>query len=143
MEVLLQAPERIGRAVLGGLGGWGGRRRAELIARRLRGDAGVKDLEAETFYSFASARPVNDLEALACCILGEQPEFEPDALGRVQVPALLVAGEADPVATGARDLARQLGRGSFLELAGRNHMSAVPARQFKEAAIAFLAGQDV
>lgn len=131
-------PERLRRMVLGGLSSWGGNDRAELIARRFRGDTGIRDPEAETYFAFASARPLNDLEALACCVLGEQPPLLEAELGRIRVPALLVAGDGDPIAHDAETIAALMPNARYVELKGRDHMNAVPARAFKDAALAFL-----
>jgi len=139
LEVAIAHAGRVGRAVLGGLGRWAGDR-AELIARRMRGDETVTDPAAEMFYRFAAARPINDLEALACCILGPQPPLTAEALGGITVPVAIVAGDRDPIARGAPDLAALIPGARYIAIAGRNHMNAVPARQFKQAALAFLDG---
>jgi hypothetical protein len=41
----------------------------------------------------------------------------------------------------APELAAQIPGGRYVALAGRDHMTAVPARLFKEAALDFLAGE--
>jgi pimeloyl-ACP methyl ester carboxylesterase len=139
LDVLVHHGERIRRAVLAGVGLWSGGSGAQRIARRLRGDATVEDPTAETFYRFASSRPHNDLEALACCILGPQPPFADGELGRITVPVAIMAGDRDPVARNAPQLAAQVPGARFVAIEGRDHMNAVPARQFKEAALGFLA----
>jgi pimeloyl-ACP methyl ester carboxylesterase len=133
-------PGRFGRLVLGGLGTLGGFREAEAIARIMRGDSAVRNAIAESFYRFAAARDINDLEALAACILGEPATFSKDALAQVNNPILIVVGERDQLVIGAREFAQDLPNARYLELAGRDHMNAVPAKQFKEAALAFLEG---
>jgi pimeloyl-ACP methyl ester carboxylesterase len=140
LEAVIAHPDRLRRAVLGGLGRWDGRDRSELIARRMRGDETVTDPMADTFYRFAAARPVNDLEALACCILGPQPPLAPADLAGITVPVAIVTGDQDPIARDAAGLAAEIPGAAHVAIAGRNHMSAVPARQFKEAALAFLDG---
>lgn len=125
---------------MGGIGRWGGGGRSDLIARRMRGDETVNDPAAEMFYQFAAERPINDLEALACCILGPQPRLTPDQLAAISVPVAIMAGDQDLIAQGARELAEQIAGASFVSITGRNHMNAVPARQFKEAALDFLDG---
>ncbi len=141
LEVVIAHPGRVRRAVLGGLGRWAGSDRSELIARRMRGDESVTDPAADMFYRFAAARPVNDLEALACCILGPQPPLTRQELAGIAVPVAIVAGDQDTVARGARELAEQIPGARHVTIAGRDHMSTVPARQFKDAAIAFLDGR--
>jgi pimeloyl-ACP methyl ester carboxylesterase len=142
LEVAVDHPDRIGRAVLGGVGRWvtgEGPRHAELTARRMRGDSSVDDAMANMFYDFAASRPINDLEALACCILGRQRALGDEELKAATTPILVCAGDQDPIARGGDQLAAALGNGRFLALEGRNHMNAVPARAFKEGALAFLA----
>ncbi|MDQ6771481.1 MAG: alpha/beta fold hydrolase [Candidatus Dormibacteraeota bacterium] len=138
LELAIAHPARSGRVVLGGLGMWGSADRSELIARRLRGDDAVDDPAALMFYRFAAAREVNDLEALACCILGPQPPIDEPQLRAIERPVLVVIGDQDVVAQGGEAAARLIPGGRFLSLPGRNHMNAVPARSFKEAALEFL-----
>jgi pimeloyl-ACP methyl ester carboxylesterase len=141
LELVITQPDRLGRAVLGGVGSWGeGTSRSALIARRMRGDETVADPAADMFYRFAASRPVNDLEALACCILGPQPALTDEQLAAVTVPVAVVAGDEDPIARNAPELARHIRGARYVPIAGRNHMNAVPARQFKEAALGFLDG---
>jgi pimeloyl-ACP methyl ester carboxylesterase len=140
LEAVLAHPSRIRRAVLGGLGQWAGSDRSEIIARRMRGDESVDDPAAEMFYRFAAARPVNDLEALACCILGPQRALTDAELATITVPVAIVVGDRDPIARGAPDLAARIPGARFVAIAGRDHMNAVPARRFKDVAIEFLAG---
>ena len=142
LSLAVEHPERIRRAVFGGVGAWAGRERpqhSELTARRLRGDESVDDPMATMFYEFARARPINDLEALACCILGPQRPISDEALAEVRVPILVCTGDQDWMARGGDDLAARLGSGRHFNIAGRNHMNAVPARAFKDAALAYLA----
>ncbi|MGH7910568.1 MAG: alpha/beta fold hydrolase [Candidatus Dormibacteraceae bacterium] len=135
-------PQRFGRAVLGGIGLAQGTsanpKKAELIARRMRGDATVQDPEAEMFYNFAKARPINDLEALACCILGDHAALRPEQVGSITTPIDVVAGDLDVIARDAPELAARLADGRYDPIPGRTHNNAVPAREFKAAAIPFL-----
>lgn len=140
LEAVIEHCTRLDRVVLGGLGDWSGPGRAELIARRMRGDETVTDPSADMFYRFAAARPINDLEALACCILGPQPPVDEARLAAIRVPVAIMAGDRDPIAARAPDLAARIPNARYVPIAGRNHMNAVPARQFKEEAIAFLDG---
>jgi pimeloyl-ACP methyl ester carboxylesterase len=139
LHVCLEHGSRVGRAVLGGSGLPSGPGRADLIAARLRGDESVTDEGAVMFYTFAAARPINDLEALACCILGPHEAITEEQLASIKLPIAVAAGDADPIASTAPELAKALGSGRYHALPGRNHMNAVPARQFKDAALEFLA----
>jgi pimeloyl-ACP methyl ester carboxylesterase len=141
LDVVIDHSDRIGRAILAGLGQWGGGDRSDVIARRMRGDLGVDDPAAEMFYRFAAARPINDLEALACCILGPQRALTGAELASISVPVAIVVGERDPIARGAPELAAQIPGARFVTITGRDHMNTVPARHFKDAALEFLAAR--
>jgi pimeloyl-ACP methyl ester carboxylesterase len=138
MLIAAQEPERLRRAVLGGVGLPRESARMAAIARRLKGDEGETDPIAQFFYNFAAGRPENDLEALAACIVGPNQGMDPDRLRQVPVPILIADGDQDPVARDGEALADLLPQGEFVYLPGRNHMSAVVAREFKQAALEFL-----
>ena len=142
LEAVLAHQDRLGRVVLGGLGRWERTDRSDLIARRMRGDERVTDPAAEMFYRFAAARPVNDLEALACCILGQQPAPSAERLAAIRRPVAIMAGDRDVIARGGEEIAAQIPGARYVAIPGRNHMNAVPARPFKEAALAFLDGDE-
>ena len=75
VQAMIDYPKRLQKVVLGGIG-WGGAfHAAEDIAKAFRGEP-TNSPVAKTFLDFAKARPSNDLEALAACILGPQPEPE-------------------------------------------------------------------
>jgi pimeloyl-ACP methyl ester carboxylesterase len=139
LDAIIEHADRFGRAILGGLGNWGGGARSDVIARRMRGDESVDDPAAEMFYRFAASRQINDLEALACCILGPQRALTGAELASISVPVAIMVGERDPIARGGPELAAQIPGARFVSITGRDHMNAVPARQFKDAALEFLA----
>jgi pimeloyl-ACP methyl ester carboxylesterase len=138
LEVILDSPGRINRAVLGGIGAAGAIGRAGAIARALRAGEPTDDTVAQTFYKFASARAVNDLQALAACIEGLRPDADPSRLAAIRTPILVVVGDQDQVARGAPELVELIPSSRLVTIAGRDHMSAVPARDFKRAALDFL-----
>jgi len=139
LQVLLDLPDRVGKAVLGGIGWAGAFHVAADIARAMRGEPTTSPI-AQTFYDFARARPINDLEALAACILGPQSPMDPGRLAAITNPVLVVVGDQDQIVGKVDRLVATLPTAQLVTLAGRNHMSAVPAREFKEAALTFLAG---
>jgi len=140
LEVVMGYPERISRAVLGGIGAAGAIERAKQIAHAFRIDEPTDDPVAQTFFKFASARPTNDLIALAACIEGLRPERDPRRLGAITTPILIVVGDRDQVAGGAPELVEEIPTARLVTVAGRDHMSAVPAGDFKRAAVEFLSG---
>jgi pimeloyl-ACP methyl ester carboxylesterase len=138
VQALLDFPQMLSRVVLGGIG-WGGAfGEAEEIARAMRGEPTTSEV-ARSFYDFARARSENDLEALAACILGPQPEPDPKRLAAITNPVLVAVGENDGIAVDAERLVESIPNAHLVTIAGRTHMSAVPAREFKEAALEFLA----
>ncbi len=138
LQAALDLPGRLQRVVLGGLG-WGGAFHAAAeIARAMRGEP-TSDAVARRFREFAAARPSNDLEALAACILGPQPDPDPDRLGSITIPMLVVVGDKDDIVAEVDLLVESIPTARLVTIAGRDHMSTVPSREFKEAALAFLA----
>jgi pimeloyl-ACP methyl ester carboxylesterase len=142
LQVLLDHPQRITRAVLGGIGATGAPEHAQQIAHAFRIGEPTDDPIARTFYAFASARPTNDLQALAACIIGLKADVSPDRLAKIRTPVLIVVGDRDDIARGAPELIELIPSARLVTVAGRDHMSAVPAREFKQAAVEFLTAGD-
>lgn len=138
VQAMIDFSNRLGRVVLGGIG-WGGAfHEATEIARMLRGEPSSSPV-AKTFYDFARARPSNDLDALAACILGPQPDPDPARLAAITNPVLVVVGDRDDIAVDAERLVESIPTARLVTIAGRNHMSTVPAKEFKQSALEFLA----
>jgi len=141
LQVVMDSPDRVKGAVLGGIGASGSIRSADAIAEAfLRGEPG-DDPIAQSFYRFASARPTNDLKALAACIKGLQPQWDRARLSAIHTPILVVAGDRDELAPDAPELVELIPSSRLVTIPGRDHMGAVPAREFKQAAIDFLSGE--
>jgi pimeloyl-ACP methyl ester carboxylesterase len=140
LRLLVAHPERIRRAVTGGIGmnvttPWTA---AQAVARRLRGDDTEQSPVAIMFYNFAVAVTGNDLEALACCISSRSAPLTEEQLAGIQTPVLVAVGGADPIARDARSLAELLPHGDYFEVPDRDHTTAVPSRAIKERALEFL-----
>jgi pimeloyl-ACP methyl ester carboxylesterase len=142
LEVILDNPRRVTRAVLGGIGSAGAIDYAAQIARAFRTGEPTDDPIVQSFYKFASARPSNDMEALAACIVGLKADAHPDRLAKIRTPILIVVGDRDDIARGAPELVELIPSARLVTIANRDHMSAVPAREFKQAALEFLAAED-
>jgi pimeloyl-ACP methyl ester carboxylesterase len=141
LQVVMDSPSRVTRAVLGGIGASGSIRSADAIAEAfLHGEPGGDPI-AQSFYRFASARPTNDLKALAACIKGLQPQWDPARLSAIRTPILVVAGDRDELAPDAPKLVELIPSSRLVTIPGRDHMGAVPAREFKQAAIDFLSAE--
>ena len=139
VRAMIDFPKRLRRVVLGGIG-WGGAfHAAEDIAKALRGEPTTSPV-AKTFLDFAKGRPSNDLEALAACILGPQPEPDRSELASIKNPVLVVVGDQDDIVAEVDRLVESIPTAKLVSITGRNHMSAVPAKEFKQAVLDFLAG---
>jgi pimeloyl-ACP methyl ester carboxylesterase len=141
LQVVLDFPNRVQRAVLGGIGTAGAIDSADAIAQALLRGEPTDDPVAQTFYRFASARPTNDLKALAACITGLRPVTDPARLSAIRTPILVVVGDRDDLARGAPELVELIPSSRLVTIAGRDHMGAVPAREFKQVAIEFLSAE--
>ena len=137
IQCVLDFPQRLDKVVLGGVGLKGALASAGSIARALRGGPPENPV-AKSFYEFARARPHNDLEALAACIEAISPPLDTKLLTQVKTPLLLVVGGNDELVSGAEDLVELLPTAKLVVIPGRDHLGTVPAREFKEAALAFL-----
>lgn len=133
-------PERVRAAVFSGLAenmikGFG---RSEPIAKALEAPSldVVTDPEARTFRAFAE-QTKGDLKALAACMRSERAKITPAELAQIQVPVLIVAGEADDVAGRVEPLVEAIAGAKGVVLPRRNHMNAVGDRQHKEEVIKF------
>lgn len=132
------APDRVRRLVVGGIGTveqfgrWG----VSAVQASVRGDVVFPEAESPIAPLIASLRQAPDIdrEALAACVAGMATH--PLPLGPT-VPAMLVAGDADPVAQDA-DVAAGILGAELVLLPRRNHVTALSARGFKQAALPFL-----
>jgi len=141
LQVVLDFPGRVRRAVLGGIGTSGAIESAEAIAESFLSGSPGDDPVAQSFYRFASAQPTNDLKALAACITGLRPKLEPARLAAIRTPILVVVGDRDELAPDAPELVELIPSSRLVVVHGRDHMGAVPAREFKQAAIEFLSAE--
>jgi pimeloyl-ACP methyl ester carboxylesterase len=83
----------------------------------------------------------SDLRALAACMRGSSQTLTPAQLATIQVPALVAIGSKDVIAGSAAALATLLPAGEALEIPGRDHMTAVGDKVFKQGVLSFLAAR--
>lgn len=141
LQLVLDFPQRVQRAVLGGLGEAGRIEAAGAISHAFTIGEPTADPTAATFYRFASADPANDLKALAACIRGLQPDPSAERLSAIQTPILIVVGDRDQLARAAPELVERIPTARLVTIPGRDHLGAVPAREFKRAAVDFLTAE--
>ncbi len=136
----IRNPDRVKKAVFAGLGynmvrGVGG---AGPIARALEAPT-IEDVAndtARTFRAFAESTG-SDLKALAMCIRASREKITPEQVGTITRPVLVVVGSKDVIGGSAKELADLIPGSRHLELANRDHMTAVGDLEFKQAAIDF------
>jgi len=142
LRLLHDAPERIRRAVVAGVGeNYYGRGRLETDAiasgLRARDASDVVDVVPRRFRVFAE-QGKNDLEALALCMTRRRHSFTAEEFAGLSVPVLLVVGEKDDVTGPPGLLADALPHARAVVVPGRDHMSSVGDKVFKAAAVEFL-----
>ncbi len=137
----IRHPERVRRVVLAGLAenmirGLGG---SEIIAEALEADspAEVADEEARGFREFA-ARTGSDLKALAACMRAARQRISAADLAGIKAPVLVVAGGDDAIAGAVEPLVAAIPGARGVTLAGKDHMKAVGAPDYKRAVADFL-----
>jgi len=143
IRLMHDAPGRVRRAVLGGLGEnyfLAAERRHETIAEALlaRDLAKIADPVARDFRVFCE-KAGDDLAAMAACIRRPRRIFTPEELRALPQKVLAVCGAEDPMVGSPEVLARAFRDAQLLIIPKRNHHSAVGDRAFKDAAVAFLA----
>ncbi|MGE0242064.1 MAG: alpha/beta fold hydrolase [Parvibaculaceae bacterium] len=133
-------PGRVRAAVFAGLAenmikGFGG---SEPIALALEAASvdDVGDPGARVFRLFAE-QTGSDLKALAACMRSERQKISPAELQDINVPVLVVAGEADDIAGAVQPLVDAIPGAQGVVLPRRNHMNAVGDRQHQEAVIRY------
>jgi pimeloyl-ACP methyl ester carboxylesterase len=146
IRLLHDSPQRIGRAVLAGMGEnyfRYSRAQAEVIAQGLLAEdpATITDPEAIAFRSFCE-KAGNDLTALAACMLRERRVFARRELAQISHPVLVVCGELDDTSGPAGPLASAFPRGRAVTVPKRNHHSTVGDCVYKDAALEFLRDEE-
>lgn len=109
------------------------------IAEALRAESAgaVKDAGAKAFRLFAE-QTKSDLEALATCISSHREIVTVEDLGKINAPALVVAGEDDEIAGSVSTLVDAIPGAEGVVLPGRDHMKAVGDKTYKLSVLDFL-----
>jgi pimeloyl-ACP methyl ester carboxylesterase len=140
----LRHPQRVRSAVFGGLGGHliEGIGIPPTVSDALEAPslAAVTDPVGRTFRGFAE-QTRSDLKALAACLRGSRQTLTRAEVATIRMPALVAIGSKDTVAGLGQELARLLPQGRLLDIPGRDHMTAVGDKVFKQGVLAFLAEQ--
>jgi pimeloyl-ACP methyl ester carboxylesterase len=139
-QAALDMPDRITRAVLGGIPDGDPLTRFRLDEARafIAGEGELTDRLTETYLTMAGGIPNNDLTALVALVEGMRGGIRPEAANPPSQPLLFATGSDDPIIRGSRELAAAAPLGTFFEIPGRTHFSAPTSKPFRDAAVAFL-----
>lgn len=145
LNLLIRHQHRFRSVVLAGIGGavlgYGAPRNNERIAQALESAApeAMADPTARGFRLFAE-RSGNDMKALAACMRRPRPTYDPAVLSQVRIPVLVVVGDKDDLAFASADkLAEAIPGARFVTVPDKDHLTAVPAEEYKQAVLTFLA----
>ena len=144
LEVALRHATRSRALVLAGMGiefrDFGGPRYdREIVARALESDDTTGLPRGALFYRRFADQMGADRRALAACWRRPIRELDAADLAAVTLPALYTVGDRDSVAGDPEPLATAMRHAKVVRLTGKDHMSAVGAKQHREAVLAFLA----
>jgi len=136
-------PERIERAVLGGIPDGRPLGRLDLAQARAFAEHGteVTDPVTRNYVTLAERVAGNDLRALVALAGGMRfGDADPDLGDPPQQPTLFATGSEDAILEDSKRLAAAVPNGRFLEVPGRHHFNAPGSRDFRGAGVAFLSG---
>ncbi len=138
----LELPERLIRAVLGGIPDGDPLTRFEVEQARafVSGGARSSDRLTMSYLDMAAGMPGNNLAALVSLVEGMRGGVQPDPQHPPQQPVLFATGSEDPIVEASRRLAAAAPRGGFLEIPNRNHFNAPTSKVFREHGTVFLRG---
>ncbi|QKJ20935.1 alpha/beta fold hydrolase [Microbacterium hominis] len=141
-QFALDAPEHVDRAVLGGIPDGRPLARLQIAQARAYAESGipVEDPVTRNYVTLAERVAGNDLRALVALAEGMRlGDSDPDPASPPQQRALFATGSEDAILERSRALAASTPHGRFIELPGRHHFNAPGSRDFRQAALAFLA----
>ncbi len=141
-QAALDLPERLSRAVLGGIPDGDPLTRFQVDQAKAFIERGtpVEDRLTDAYVSMAASIPGNDLAALTALVEGMRGGVQPDPDNPPQLPILFATGSEDRILEASRSLADAAPDGDFFVIPDRNHFNAPTSRHFRDAAVAFLRG---
>ncbi len=136
-------PERITTAVLGGIpdGDPLTRFMVEQARRFIATGETPDDRLTSAYVQMAAGIPNNDLTALISLVEGMRDGEQPTVANAPSQQLLFATGSDDRIIEKSRALCAASPHGTFFEIPGRNHFNAPTSREFRAAAIEFLARQ--
>ncbi|MBX3481871.1 alpha/beta fold hydrolase [Phenylobacterium sp.] len=146
MQMALDAPDRVNNLMLGGVGGKlfdppqaNAHGESIVTAMNAEDPASIRTEFLRSFRQFADEQG-EDRQALAAFSQAQSPALDRAALGRLDMPVLVVAGAGDDLAGDPEALARVFPHGRGVTLPGCDHFSAIPHAALKATVLDFLDG---
>ncbi len=147
LQAAMDAPDRVGNLILGGVGGkmLEGRQASSastmtMAEAMLAPDAdSITDPMMQSFRHFATEQG-EDLKALAACSQSPNTPLDRDAMAGLAMPLLVIAGAHDELAGDPQDLAYAFANGRAVTIPGCDHFSVIPHGMMKAAVFDFLDG---
>jgi pimeloyl-ACP methyl ester carboxylesterase len=140
-QLLVDSPNRVSRAVLGGIPDGRPLARVDIPQARAYAERGIPVEDAVTLNYVTLAERVrgNDLGVLVALAEGMRlGDADPDPAHPPQQPVLFATGSDDAILERSRILAEATPRGQFVEIPGRHHFNAPGSRVFRQEATSFL-----
>jgi pimeloyl-ACP methyl ester carboxylesterase len=151
VHLLIGHPERVTKLIVAGVGesyldapqnlrdrAADPKVRAEIVAALTTDDpATIENPTARAFRAFAE-QPGKDRLALAACMRAPTMNLPAAVLATARRPVLVVCGEKDEMTGRPDGLARAFADGRAVTVPGRDHMTAVGDRVYKQAVLEFL-----
>ena len=137
----MQVPDRVERAVLGGIPDGRPLARLQIEQARAYAEHGtpVEDRVTWNYCTLAERVPGNDLRALVALAEGMRlGDADPDPSNPPPQRILFATGSEDAILPQSRQLAEATPDGSFVEVPDRHHFNAPGSRAFRQAAVEFL-----
>lgn len=136
----LELPERLTRAVLGGIPDGDPLTRFLVDEAREFAAGGPRSDDRLTmaYLDMAGRIDGNDLDALVSLVEGMRGGTQPDAARPPRQPLLVATGSEDPILAASRRLAVAAPRAEFLEIPGRDHFNAPTSKEFRRGGVVFL-----
>lgn len=140
-EVVRDMPQRINRAVLGGVPDGIPLERLDIPQVRAYLDRGVpvQDAATQNYIALTERVRSNDLRSLLALAEGMRlsSTVNPDPGNAPTRPILFATGSEDGVLEGSRELAARCPSSRFFEIPGRHHFNAPGSSAFRDAALEF------
>lgn len=136
----IKAPEKVKSLTIGGMGvnlvNGVGNALPIVDALLAQNDEDVKSHVGKMFRNFAQ-NTGSDLRALAACMAAARTPIKQEALDKLDLPVLVVAGSEDDIAGSVPDLVEKMPNAQGVTIKGRNHMRLTGDKKFKAKVIDF------